>query len=185
MNYTCQPIKDMSEVKKILQTAKMKNERLALMMLTQLNLGLRISDIVPLKVNHFQGAYLEKIEKKTGKRQFIKINQELKFSIDQYIIKKKLVPEDYIFKSRQQNRHITPRMAQLEYQIIREQLNIPYFSTHSLRKTFGYFAYKNSKGNLPLLMQRFNHNSQDTTLRYIGITQDQLDDLSENVQFSF
>jgi integrase len=43
--------------------------------------------------------------------------------------------------------------------------------THTLRKTFGYHAYKNGT-DIVLLQDIFNHSSPSTTLRYIGITED-------------
>jgi len=44
--------------------------------------------------------------------------------------------------------------------------------THTMRKTFGYHAYKNGV-SLELLMDIFNHSTPSTTLRYIGITEHQ------------
>ena len=44
--------------------------------------------------------------------------------------------------------------------------------THTMRKTFGYHAYKNGV-SLELLMGIFNHSTQAMTLRYIGITESQ------------
>lgn len=43
--------------------------------------------------------------------------------------------------------------------------------THSMRKTFEYFVYKN-KTDLALIQDLLNHSSQRETLRYIGITQE-------------
>jgi integrase len=45
--------------------------------------------------------------------------------------------------------------------------------THTLRKTFGYWQYKERNGDpdaLVMLQRMFNHSSAATTLRYIGIT---------------
>lgn len=45
--------------------------------------------------------------------------------------------------------------------------------SHSMRKTFGYFLYKN--GTHEIIQELLNHSSQRETLRYIGITQEDKD----------
>lgn len=183
-NFTCEPIKDMERVRKIIEAAYNKKDRVGLMVVSQLNLGLRISDIITLKVSDLSGSHLMVTEKKTQKNNKIKINNTLKSSVTRYIDEHNLASDDYLFFSRLRSKnHISTRQAQKDLKILGEELGLERFSTHSLRKTFGYFAYQQSEGNLPLLMQRFNHSSQSVTLRYIGITQDQLDDLSDEVAF--
>ena len=52
--------------------------------------------------------------------------------------------------------------------------------THTLRKTFGYHAYKNGY-DITIVQKILNHSSPSVTLRYIGITQDKLDDVYMNL----
>jgi integrase len=51
---------------------------------------------------------------------------------------------------------------------------------HTLRKTFGFHAYKGST-DIVLLQQIFNHSSPSVTLRYIGIIQDDIDNVLINL----
>lgn len=50
---------------------------------------------------------------------------------------------------------------------------------HTLRKSFGYHAYNNGY-DITLIQKLFNHSSPAVTLRYIGITQDEIQDLFHN-----
>ena len=183
MNFTCKPIKSKKKINEILNFAKSKNLRVECMIRLQLNLGLRISDIVGLKVSDLHGDYLNLTETKTGKIQKIKLNKKIKDYIEDYVSSKGLTHTDYLLPSRVIGRPITTRTAQNDLQHIAKVLQLDEFSTHSLRKTFGYWAYKQSKFNIALLMRRFNHSSQAITLRYIGIEQEELDDLADLVQF--
>ena len=57
---------------------------------------------------------------------------------------------------------------------VAEELGLEKVGTHFLRKTFGYHQIKRGT-NIKLLMKMFNHSSESVTLRYIGITQDDMD----------
>ena len=64
---------------------------------------------------------------------------------------------------------------------------IPYkgnVSSHMLRKTFGrrvWEAYGESDGSLILLSKIFNHSNIQTTIRYLGIQQEEIDAVYDRI----
>ncbi len=151
-----------------------------------LNTSLRISDLLQLKwgdVYDFKlksfRVHIDIVEQKTGKKNRVLINQEslqalclLKDSL------KEIDAETYIYKSRMgQNRPIGRSTA---FKIIKKAVNDlnleGVISCHSLRKTFGYHAWKT--GVQPtLIMSIYNHSSMETTKRYLSIDQDDKDEV--------
>lgn len=187
-------IKDIKKVNALLKYLRGSNDRDYLLCKFQLNTGLRISDVVSVKVSDLMSAkrrfkeHFAIKEVKTDKDKLVKINDELKDTIKEYVIKYDLKENDYLFKSKKfdehgKQRHITVTQA---YRILKEaadSVGIDNFGTHSLRKTWGYFTYKASKHNIGLLMSMFNHSAPSITLRYIGIDQDAKDEMYSYVQF--
>jgi integrase len=165
-----------------------KDPKYGLLFKFGLNTGLRISDILPIKVSDIFNSsgeyrdYLVLKEKKTGKEKKIKLNSALRKAIDLYIKEQKLSSDSYLFFSKKGD-YIRRVQA---YKVLKEAANvcgIENFGTHSLRKTWGYWTYKMSRYNIGLIMDTFNHSSQAITLRYIGVNQDQKDELYSLVQF--
>ncbi|MFL0489214.1 site-specific integrase [Bacillus sp. 179-I 2A5 NHS] len=172
MNFV-QPIRDSDQIQYIKEYLKEKNERDYILFVVGINTGLRISDILKLKVGDLKGSHISMREMKTGKQKRIEITSTLKRELRWYIEERK--ENEYLIKSRQgQNRPIGRSMA---YKILRsaaEEFGLDEIGTHTLRKTFGYHLYKQTK-NIALLMEIFNHSSERVTLRYIGVNQDVMD----------
>jgi len=185
---TVEPIRDKSKIKMMYHLLNSKDPKYGLLFKFGLNTGLRISDILPVKVcdiynDNFEfKEYFVLKEKKTGKEKKIKINTALRKEIDAYVKNNKLSANNYLFASKK-GKHFGRVQA---YRVLKECadiLGIENFGTHSLRKTWGYWTYKASKYNIGLIMDTFNHSSQNITLRYIGINQDEKDELYSLVQF--
>ena len=84
---------------------------------------------------------------------------------------------DYLFKGRNgENKPISRVMA---YMIINQACKKTHITdnvgTHTLRKTFGYHHYQTFH-DVAILQYLLNHSSPSITLRYIGITQDNVED---------
>ncbi|MEN6325803.1 MAG: site-specific integrase [Syntrophomonas sp.] len=169
MNFV-QPIRDGAIVHDIADYLRFKNERNYIMFMTGIYSGLRISDILRLRISDVknrQNIILR--EKKTGKQKTFEINPSLKKALIDYCQDKD--PDDYLIKSRQNyNRPITRSMAYKILQDAAEQFNIESIGTHTMRKTFGYHFYLQTK-DVVTLQKIFNHSHPAITLRYIGIEQ--------------
>ena len=195
MNYV-QPIRDVKKIEKMkkLMRKEGKFKELALFELG-IKTGLRISDILNLKWSSvFSQAGDEPIfrevisieEKKTRKAKQFHLSDNVRKVILEFWFSNQLNYEDYIFLSDSNNVANTHQAWSRQY--VWQFLNDYAFrvgirnkiGTHTLRKTFGYHAFKNGV-DLSLLMRIFNHSSQAVTLRYIGITQDQIDDVYVNL----
>lgn len=177
MNFV-QPIRDPECIREIKKYLKEKNERDYMLFVTGINSGLRISDILKLRVQDVKKPYFNIVEQKTNKTKRIAMTPSLQRELKEYIQDKE--DHEFLFKSREGiNKPIGRSMA---YKILRdaaEHVKLENIGTHTLRKTFGYHFYKKYK-DPALLQEIFNHSSEDITLRYIGINQDMMDDAIRN-----
>ncbi|AIQ70371.1 tyrosine-type recombinase/integrase [Paenibacillus graminis] len=178
-----QPIRDPKKLDAMKNYLYFKNIRDFIMFLVGINTGFRISDILPLTVRDVKGTHITITEKKTRKVKSVLIRKSLRKALDAYIKDKS--DFEYLFPSRKRKRGktypITPNMA---YKIIRsaaKKLDLEEIGTHSMRKTFGYRLYLETK-DIALLMDHFNHSEEKVTLRYVGLLQDTLDDALEDFE---
>lgn len=174
MNFV-EPIRSVTTVQDIADYLREKNEKYYIMYMLGIYSGLRISDILRLKVRDVKDKEKIKIrEKKTGKEKSFPINRELSAALESYCQDKK----DYAYlvpSARAYNKAVSREYA---YKVIHEageQFGLDNLGTHTLRKTFGYHFYTQTK-DVVLLMKILNHSSQSQTLRYIGIEQTSIDE---------
>ena len=170
-----QPIRDPELIEDIAEFLRMKNERDYVLFAVGIYTGIRIADILKLRVRDVRGkTHLTLYEGKTKKRKTVKFSKTLKVILEEYVADKE--ESEYLFRSRVgKNKPITRERA---YAILKEAANefgLTNIGCHSMRKTFGYFMYESTNHDVALLQELFNHSSPEITLRYIGINQDSHD----------
>ena len=184
---TSQPIRSLDELTafRSYYLNKEVNLRNYMLICMGLNTALRISDMLQLKwgnVYDFDRKHYAKrivvCEGKTGKETRIAINNNLIDAFEMYMGSLKSVSgNDYIFTGKTKGTHLSRSQAFRIITHVAEALNMENgISCHSLRKTFGYYAWK--YGTPPaMLMEIYNHSSYEITKRYLGIKQDDRDNV--------
>jgi len=166
------------------------NMRDPLLLKFGLNTGLRIKDILGLKVKYlFNGGgelkeYLDLFESKTIKRRNrvlkkIRLNSKIRPVLAEYVEYYELEDDDYLFFSFKDPSRAIDRIR--AYVILRQAAvyaGVENFGTHSMRKTLAYNVYTKTK-DLALVMKMLNHKDPDHTLRYIGVDQHNIDSAYE------
>lgn len=179
-----QPIRDIDTIHAIQNDLKENNFRNYLMFEIGIYIGIRISDILNIKVKDIKNKdNLTLREIKTKKEKLMPIPSHLKREINTYIDDMDLKDSDYIFKSRKKK--IKPISRVQAYNILKKIANkykLENIGTHTLRKTFGYHFYKKTQ-DVALLMTIFNHSDPSITLRYIGIEQDNVNKSLKNFKY--
>lgn len=179
MNFV-QPIRDQAKINKMYEILRAKSERDFILFLLGISVGLRISDLLKLKKEDMHEQYIYIHEKKTQKAKQFKIPGHIKKYVMPYA--DGLKDGDYLFKSRKG--HNQPIDRSTAYRILNgaaREAHVQHIGTHTLRKTFGYHFYQQTK-DIAMLQMLFNHSSPDITKRYIGITQDALDKAMDKVR---
>lgn len=174
MNFV-QPIRDPNMIKQIELFLKEKSERDYVLFLLGIYTGLRISDILSLKVSDLKDKkFLIIKEKKTQRKKnngrTIELNPILKRGLKSFLKDKK--DHEYVIKSRAgSNKPITRERAYMILKEVANEFGLESLGCHSMRKTLGYHLYQKTK-DVVLVQKTLNHENSDYTLRYIGIEQD-------------
>ncbi|MBP3488999.1 MAG: tyrosine-type recombinase/integrase [Roseburia sp.] len=191
---TAQPIRNKQDLERFTDYYKdtEKNPRNQLLIIMGLNTALRISDLLALRWENvydkgkgkFRG-HISLVESKTGKASCIFMNQSIRDALQAYrkALKEctgRICGEAFLFAG-----HSGAPISRVQaYRIIRKAAEscelTGVISPHSLRKTFGYYAWK--QGTPPaLLMEIYHHSSFAVTQRYLGIEQDDRDEVFKNL----
>lgn len=172
---------------------------------TGINSALRVSDIRTLDIKDvfnedlsLKDVWLK--EQKTKKGKEFPITNTLKVELMNYIdcyfyikyrISIKNIKEDEkelvkevirtkpLFPSGQGEGYLTRKRI---WEVLNEaggKLGLERIGTHTMRKTFGYWFYKRTK-DIYLLQRILNHSSPEQTMRYIDLSQDEINEAYRN-----
>ena len=176
MNLT-EPIRDKKQVAQLISYyAKRGETRNSVLIALCIHTALRISDILRLNYNdvYDDNRKVRKTitlrEKKTGKFKMIALNKIVIAALKAHLTN--AIPKLPLILNTRTGKSISRIQA---YRLIRDAaraIQLPQkVSCHSLRKTFGYHAWKSGVSPV-VIMDIYNHSSLTITKRYLGITQD-------------
>ena len=142
------------------------NERIATALVLEGNLGLRISDIVKLRLSDIVqdgGRYrLSITEQKTGKRREFSVPLVIYQYVENYCLRNGIGRNDLLFP-------ISTRAIQKQLALVCDYLGFEGISTHSFRKWYATEIYKSNGCDIALVQRLLQHSSSAVTQRYIGI----------------
>lgn len=197
-----QPIRDIETIIQIKNFLKVRSFRDYLLFAMGIHSGLRIADLLNLKVwqvrNQLHVTFIaEKTKNRRRKRRKEKkfiIHPDYRDDLEMFI--RDMPDHAYLFASRQRKAKTgavgQPIRRETAWRMLSKaakHFGLKEIGCHSLRKTWGYHMIINTPPEqsayvMALLMEAFGHEAQEETLRYLGLTQDALDRMILRLSFT-
>jgi integrase len=119
-------------------------------------------------------------ESKTKKENVLIINKTVYKALRNYLDTANLSDEDYLFKSKKGG-HLTIQAINNYIKKWTKAINLKgNYGAHSLRKTWGYIQRKKYGVGYEIICKRFNHSNPAVTMRYLGITDKEVNHILQN-----
>lgn len=148
------------------------NVRIATALVLEANLGLRIGDIMKLKLTDIileNNRYrLNIVEQKTQKSRTFTVPTEIYIYLQNYSLRMGIKPNQRLF-------NISVRAVQGHLKMVCDYLGLVGVASHSLRKMFAQEIYKNNNYDLSLLQHILQHSSLNVTQHYLSIDSKQVE----------
>jgi integrase len=148
------------------------NPRIAAALQLEANLGMRISDILQLRLSDIikdGGRYrLNIVEQKTGKHRTFTVPAEVYSFLRDYADAQGIGKEEPLFP-------LTVRAVQKHLAKVCELLELENISTHSFRKFFALDIYENNGSDIALVQELLQHSSPAITRRYITVSAERVE----------
>ena len=171
--------RDIKSIKKLLSD----QPRNRLLFILGINTGLRVQDLLNLKVGEIKQAKVgDRVvlrEKKTQKENVFMVNKDIKDAVDDYLKTVDSKDEHFLFKSRKgSNAPLTTYAVTMYVQQWCDAINLPgNYGAHTLRKTWCYHQRKTHGTSWEVIAKRLNHSSPSITRRYIGVKEEEVEEV--------
>ena len=153
------------------------NRRIATALTLEANLGLRIGDILKLRLSDIirdgDRYRLDIIEEKSGKKREFTVPLEIYAYIQNYALENNIRTTAKLFE-------ISERAVNKHLQKVCKYLNLDGIGSHSFRKFFATTIYNNNRHNINLVRVLLQHSSIATTQRYIGLQSEEIEEALQN-----
>ena len=178
------PIQNTKDIQSI-KTYLSDKPRDLLLFTLGINNGIRTGDLLKLKVSDLKdlkpGDSIQIKESKTQKVNVLSINKEVHKTLRHFLITQTPNDEDYLFKSRNTAHALTVMTVNRMVKSWCRAINLSgNYGAHTLRKTFGYIQRTKFGVGFEVLCRRFNHSSPAITMRYLGITDQEVYSILQN-----
>lgn len=154
-----------------------KTELIGRYIIIAINTRLRSGNIFKLTYEQLKGKKLTIIESKTGKKKIIALNDAIR----------SIIPADASgspFITQKGGILTIQHLNRLLKEVFAKESKTLNISSHSCRKAFGRRVYENnneSEKALVYLSELFNHSSLTMTQKYLGLRQEELNDIYLNL----
>lgn len=175
-----EPIKEIEQIHAMKEILYSHSKRDLLFFVLGINTGIKISELLSLKVEDVWDGeqmkeFLSLTDKKTGAKRSYYLNSSVHNALESYLSGIHFQGCDYLFKSQKNNLPITRQQAYRVINHAAQEAGIAgNIGTHTLRKTFGYHAYRKGIA-ISIIMEIYQHHSPAETLHYIGIDKNEKD----------
>lgn len=175
-----EPIRELRKIRDIARLLEPSPRDRALFLLG-ISTALRASDLVALDVRDVRGRTVipRLVEVKTGKAKVLTINEDAQDAIQKWLDVSGLGDDDPLFKG-QRGRMTVSNVSRMVKDWCSRVGLVGKYSSHTLRKTFGFHQRKTFRVDIPTLMEIFNHGSQRQLLLYLCIQDDEVESVYLN-----
>lgn len=148
------------------------NKKIATALSLEANLGLRISDILQLKLSDIirdgDRYRLDIVEQKTKKKREFTVPTDIYIYIQNYALENNINPVAKLFD-------ISERAVNKHLKLVCDYLGYQGIGSHSFRKYFATSIYVNNHYDINLVRVLLQHYSTITTQRYIGLQSEEIE----------